>query len=486
MAWPSRLLLVALLGLLSALSVVVAGVSHHAHAAADATLTVTDCSGETGPGRIGTVISSASAGDTITFSCSGTIPITSTLSISTNNLTLDGSGQTVTLDGGSSTQVLSVNSGVTFTLNALTIANGRNTVTSGGGLANNGGTVTITNSTFTNNIANGIGGGLANNGGTVTITNSTFTNNFATGSGGGLLNSGGTVTITNSTFAKNGSAGSSGGLLNSGGTVTITNSTFANNSSNGTGGGLSNGGTVTITNSTFANNSSSAAGGGLSNGGTVTITNSTFANNHASNTGGGLLNSGTVTITNSTFANNSAVEGGGNCSGTLTDQGYNLSSDTSCGFTASTSLQNTDPKLDPSGLQNNGGPTQTIALEPDSPAVDKIPVGSSCPATDQRGVSRPQGPACDIGAFEMTAADGLTVMIHVVNSFQLSTGLQTSLNTKLQAALASVKAGKASAACGQLDGFSNAVQAQSGKGLTTTQATQLINEATVITTRLGC
>ncbi len=460
MAWPSRLLLVALLGLLSALSVVVAGVSHHAHAAADATLTVTDCSGETGPGRIGTVISSASAGDTITFSCSGTIPITSTLSISTNNLTLDGSGQTVTLDGGSSTQVLSVNSGVTFTLNALTIANGRNTVTSGGGLANNGGTVTITNSTFTNNIANGIGGGLANNGGTVTITNSTFTNNFATGSGGGLLNSGGTVTITNSTFA--------------------------NNSSNGTGGGLSNGGTVTITNSTFANNSSSAAGGGLSNGGTVTITNSTFANNHASNTGGGLLNSGTVTITNSTFANNSAVEGGGNCSGTLTDQGYNLSSDTSCGFTASTSLQNTDPKLDPSGLQNNGGPTQTIALEPDSPAVDKIPVGSSCPATDQRGVSRPQGPACDIGAFEMTAADGLTVMIHVVNSFQLSTGLQTSLNTKLQAALASVKAGKASAACGQLDGFSNAVQAQSGKGLTTTQATQLINEATVITTRLGC
>src|SRR6266516_7797875 len=107
MAWPSRLLLVALLGLLSALSVVVAGVSHHAHAAADATLTVTDCSGETGPGRIGTVISSASAGDTITFSCSGTIPITSTLSIS-KNLTLDGSGQTVTLDGGNSVRVLSV------------------------------------------------------------------------------------------------------------------------------------------------------------------------------------------------------------------------------------------------------------------------------------------------------------------------------------------------------------------------------------------
>src|SRR5713226_5676238 len=101
--------------LLVGLCIVVAGVSLHAHAAADATLTVTDCSGETGPGRIGTVISSASAGDTIRFSCSGTIPISSTLVISTNNLTLDGSGQTVTLDGGNSTRVLTVNFGVTFT-----------------------------------------------------------------------------------------------------------------------------------------------------------------------------------------------------------------------------------------------------------------------------------------------------------------------------------------------------------------------------------
>src|SRR6266702_4773936 len=140
--------------LLSALGVVVAGVSLHAHAAPAATLTVTDCSGETGPGRIGTVISSASAGDTITFSCSGSIPITSTLSISTNNLTLDGSGQTVTLDGGNSTQVLLVNNGVTFTLKALTIAHGSApSDIGGGGLYNNGGTVTISNSTFSGNSA---------------------------------------------------------------------------------------------------------------------------------------------------------------------------------------------------------------------------------------------------------------------------------------------------------------------------------------------
>jgi hypothetical protein len=368
------------LALLVGLCVVVAGVSLHAHAAPAATLTVTDCSGETGPGRIGTVISSASAGDTITFSCSGTIPITSTLVIGTNNLTLDGSGQTVTLDGGSSTRVLSVNSGVTFTLKALTIAHGS-----------------------------------------------------APDSGGGLDNEGGTVTISNSTFANNSSPGAGGGLFNQ----------FSS--------------TVTISNSTFASNSAAFVGG-------------------IDNAGTGMRIGGSI------VANNT----GGNCIGDTLSTGYNLESSTDCGFTGTGDLQNTDPKLDPSSLQNNGGPTQTLALQPDSAAVDHIPVGSSCPATDQRGVSRPQGPTCDIGAFEMTAADGLTVMIHVVNSFHLKKGLQTSLDAKLTAALKAVQAGDTTTACSDLSDFIGQVQAQSGKGLTTAQATQLVNEATVIKTRLGC
>src|SRR5487761_1084666 len=104
--------------LLVGLCVVVAGVSLHAYAASSATLTVTDCSGENGPGQIGTVLSSASAGDTITFSCSGTIPITSPLSI-TKNLTLDGHGQSVAPDGCSNTQVLVVRGGGSCTLTAL-------------------------------------------------------------------------------------------------------------------------------------------------------------------------------------------------------------------------------------------------------------------------------------------------------------------------------------------------------------------------------
>ncbi len=82
------------------------------------------------------------------------------------------------------------------------------------------------------------------------------------------------------------------------------------------------------------------------------------------------------------MANNS----GGDCSGSINDNGYNLDSDSSC-FTASTSLH-TNPQL--SGLADNGGPTQTMALQQGSPAIDVIPLSANvCPSTDQRGDPRP-------------------------------------------------------------------------------------------------
>jgi hypothetical protein len=97
----------------------------------------------------------------------------------------------------------------------------------------------------------------------------------------------------------------------------------------------------------------------------------------------------------------------------LLSYGHNLSDDNSCSSifnTAIGDLNNTQPGLDPSGLQNNGGPTQTIALLPTSPAVNAIPAryctaidGVTPIATDQRGLPRPQGPACDIGAYEYLA-----------------------------------------------------------------------------------
>src|SRR5205807_8367577 len=108
-------------------------------------------------------------GDVIAFACSGDIKLSSTLKI-TGSMTLDGSGQSVTLDGGNSTQVLYVNNGVTFTLKALTIAHGvralnalRTSTSAGGGLDNEGGTVTISNSTFSGNSAAYGGGGERGN-----------------------------------------------------------------------------------------------------------------------------------------------------------------------------------------------------------------------------------------------------------------------------------------------------------------------------------
>jgi hypothetical protein len=102
---------------------------------------------------------------------------------------------------------------------------------------------------------------------------------------------------------------------------------------------------------------------------------------------------------------------GGRCSGTIGDAGYNISDDTSCGFAKTGSANNgdgVDPLLSRDGLANNGGPTATIALDSESPAIDATPLAdctdqNSNPIhVDQRGALRPDpGEAgCDIGAYE--------------------------------------------------------------------------------------
>jgi len=393
----SRLRLLCGLALLLGLCIMLCGLARPAHA--QSTLSVSDCSSDAQLQAEVAQANSDNAGDVITFACSGDIKLSSTLSIN-GSMTLSGSGQSVTLDGGDSLQVLDVNS-ASFTLNALTIAHG--STQSGGGLSSNGGTVSITNSTFAYNHAgtvgliSGSGGGLSSNGTTLSITNSTFAHNSAS-SGGGLSITGesGTVSISNSTIAYNsasggGSGGEGGGIFNgldfNVGTVSISNSTIAYNSTGafGEGAGIYNEyiSTMSISNSTIAYNSApSGQGGGFFNGGSVFngATVSLSGNIVADNTGGDCLNTG----------------------GDNFDQGYNLSSDSSCGFTGTGSMQNTNPKLGP--LASNGGPTQTLALLKGSPASDYIRLSSGlCPKTDQRGHKRPDNPhesACDIGAFE--------------------------------------------------------------------------------------
>ncbi len=171
------------------------------------------------------------------------------------------------------------------------------------------------------------------------------------------------------------------------------------------GGGLFNdGGKVTITNCTFSGNSALAYGGGLYNnfGSKGTVISSTFANNNATMGGGWSTTFGSFYVSATIVANNTARVNGNNSLFKVSSLGNNLEDGTDCGFSdpVRNDQQNTDPTLDPIGLQNNGGSTQTIALQSGSPAIGAIPI-QMCPPIDQRGYLRPAGlSSCDIGAYQ--------------------------------------------------------------------------------------
>ena len=273
-----------------------------------------------------------------------------------------------------------------------------NVVTSTGGGIVNGGTLSMKNSTLSSNTATS-GGGIVN-GGTLTLSDSSVSGNVAN-SGGGIVNVSGTLTVTNGTVSGNRVAGDGGGIYNDEGMVRVSNSTISGNSAlYGSGGGVVNDGILSLRNSTIGGNMAGGYGGGIRNDGLARVSYSTLSGNRAGPAAGygGIYNGiGTVTLTGTIVAN---TTGSPNCSGIISEvRGYNLDSDGSCGFTQSTDITDTDPLLGP--LADNGGPTRTMALPPGSPAIDKGgTVANGCPATDQRGVSRPRGPACDIGAFE--------------------------------------------------------------------------------------
>jgi CSLREA domain-containing protein len=210
-----------------------------------------------------------------------------------------------------------------------------------------------------------------------------------------------------------------GGIVNKGGTLKVTHSTFSRNNAVIAGGAIANldGGTLRVINSTFYGNRSTF-GGAILNGARLEVSYSTFSANDSEHPGGGILNTNsraaTMRLSTSVFANNingnivnvcTGLPPAEQCLGTITDGGYNISDDLSFLFSDPTSKSNTDPKLDPQGLQSNGGPTNTIALLEGSPAIDHIPnATSSCGTivkTDQRGVLRPQGKKCDSGAYEV-------------------------------------------------------------------------------------
>ncbi len=386
---------------------------------------VTNCGGAASTsGSLPYEVANAASGDTITFqsglSCPPASPITLTSNIDiTQSLTITGPGaNTMVVSGDNAhTWAVEITTVGTVNISGLTIENGYNLQGAGIGNFGSESTLNLTNAIVSdNNTCVGCGGG-----------------------GGGIFNVG-TLTVTNSTLSGNTGEVRAGGIFNeTGGTATIKNSTLSGNSAGntstdygGNGGAIDNFGTMTIINSTLSGNSTDPAAGdslgeAIINNGNLTIISSTLTGNTGA--GGGIYDdpqSYTPPVGYPLFVGASilADNTGGNCSGyegqvITIDEGYNIADDDSCKFTATGSV-NSSTTLDASlagGLQNYGGPTDTILPTLSSPAVGVIPNPTTldgvqvCSRTDQRGFAGPQPgeTKCTIGAVEVgTVVPNLT------------------------------------------------------------------------------
>jgi len=444
---------------------------------------------DSGTGTLRDAIAASDNGDTIDFSVTGTISLTSGGLGVGKSITITGPGANlleVTRGSSNNFGIFGVGNdaaSVTAIISGLAITNGRQNQSFGGGVYVGGATtLTLSDCRVSTNTAV-IGGGISNRStGTLTVQRCFLSDN--TSSIGGAIHSNGTLVIRDSTISSNsvsanaiGGPGIGGGI--SAAAATISNCTIVNNTATASGGGINHdgnseltlrdctlagntaptgggiaAGAATISNCTFVNNTATTSGGGINHDGNseLTLRNCTFVGNTAP-TGGGIQNRGSaavalLTVSNCTISGNSATNGGGVYNtgvdggnafvmldnsilqtgaaganlvnvgdGTLiTSQGYNLSNDNGGGFLIAAGDQiNTNPQL--GALQDNGGPTFTMALLPGSPALDQ---GKSFGVTtDQRGLPRPKdlatvpnasgGDGSDIGAVEMQSAPAFVV-----------------------------------------------------------------------------
>jgi hypothetical protein len=363
----------------------------------------------------------------------------------TSPLTIRGSGADSTILERAANappfRLLHVSADGVLQLEGLTVRGGQ-TDSAGGGLVNRGGTVTVTQTTFAGNRAEG-GAGLWTVGGTVDITEARFLDNGAGHPGGGLLNCGGTVTIAAATFARN--TADAGTIINGNhpdfcagtveSTMTIVNTTIADNVVNDIG-GILNSGTMLVLNSAIVRNRAESFDvGGIANSGPLILMNTTVAANIGPRIGG-IANSGTLTLINTTVADNqpfeaegvgglanspgsaamlsntllarnTADEGAPDCSGPVTSQGHNLIGDlTGCTITPQDGDLTGPPGL--GSLVDDGTPGHAhLPLLAASQAIDAgdNEVCSEDPrlATDQLG--HPRVGICDIGAIEFREAE---------------------------------------------------------------------------------
>ena len=420
--------------------------------------------------------------DTITLSQD--ITLDGSLPKITSDITIEGNGFTIS---GNNRYRIFYNNGGALTIHDLTMTKGyvegelilaadkrlRNAIANpiGGAIVNWRGTLTISDSAFSDNLAEYYGGAIYNKVGELSISSSVFSNNLADAYGGVIYNRDGTLSISDSTFRRNsadsrggvifnwgegelsisdsvfsgnsaevggaiddyrgelisisdsvfsGNSADFGGAIDAGGELSIVNSTFSNNSAY-EGGAIRNIDKLSISDSTFSNNSAIKSGGAIDSIDELSIVNSTFSHNSASSNrhasrGGAIGNEGELRIRSSTFSGNSADLGG-----TITN-----GEDGKLRMTNSIIAGRGDACYSESRLRHNinnliqdgscspdfeGDPMLGELVEPEdgSPAYYPLLAGSPaidaaddeyCPDTDMLGTVRPQGAACDIGAYE--------------------------------------------------------------------------------------
>ena len=276
------------------------------------------------------------------------------------------SGNRATESGGG---IYSVSGDVTLT--GSTVSGNSSAFYRGGGIYSKSGDVKLSGSTVSSNTSGSTGGGIYSNLGDVTLTNATVSGNISGDNGGGIFSISGDVTITGSTVSGNSSGFHGGGGVSSAGMLDIASSTLSGNSAR-FGGAIRNSGIATIISSTISGNTAVEAAGGIAtNGGTLTVISSTITENSSPDGGGVYFEPGTasVTLSSSIVANNS----GQDLTGDDFSGSYNLIGD-GLNLGALTDTVTGAPLLGP--LADNGGPTQTHALLPGSPALDVLSVAA--------------------------------------------------------------------------------------------------------------
>jgi hypothetical protein len=383
-----------------------------------ATITVTNTN-DSGPGSLRQALAVAHDGDRITFAVSGTITLTSGALVVAKSVTISGPGaDQLSIVGIPFQSVFAVKAA---TISGLTIRNGAD------GIDNFGGTLTVRNCVISGMSVAGI-----HNVASLTVVNSNVSDNFfgiynITGefgvvtatilsttvsgnSAGGVVAApnifGGLAYITITDCTISGNLG--GGIFGAATKLTVANSTISGNSAGTSGGGISiSPGPIgvdldsSIVNSTISGNSAGTSGGGIGTSTTLRVANCTITGNSAPS-GGGIYNVGSVEVSNTILNAGASGENIFNNGGTVTSDGYNLSSDDGGGYLTGPGDQiNTDPMLGP--LQDNGGPTFTHALFPGSPAINAgDPNFTPPPSYDQRGplFRRVFTHRIDVGSFE--------------------------------------------------------------------------------------